>query len=250
MNESIFEKYSDYYDLIYGDKDYESEAEYVHNIIKKYGPNFKNILEFGSGTGKHAQILTKFGYKIHGVELSQKMVSGTKIVPGFTCQQGNIENIKLNKSFDIVLSLFHVLSYQITNKQLKDVFSNAAAHLKKNGLFIFDFWFSPAIYTNKPSVRIKKVKNKNIEITRIAKPIILPKENRVDVNYEISVTNLTTKKIEIFNETHSVRHFNLLEIDLVSSVYGFERLDANEFKTGKEINENTWGPCVILKKKN
>ena len=41
----------------------------------------------------------------------------------------------MNKTYDVVLSLFHVMSYQITNKQLKDVFSNAAIHLNKNGLF-------------------------------------------------------------------------------------------------------------------
>ena len=66
------------------------------------------------------------------------MVSKTKIIPGFTCQQGNITNTKMGKTYDVVLSLFHVLSYQITNKQLKDVFENASAHLKKDGLLFFE----------------------------------------------------------------------------------------------------------------
>ena len=248
MNELIFEKYSDYYELLYKDKEYELEAKYIHNLISRYGKNFKDILEFGSGTGIHAGILVGLGYTIHGIELSANMISKAKIVPGFTCQQGNITNTKINKTYDVVLSLFHVMSYQITNKQLKDVFENAAIHLKKDGLFIFDFWYSPAVFHQKPAIKIRRVANDKIEITRIAEPVVMPNENRVNINYNIYVKSLLYKKIDIIKETHTVRHFSLLEIDIISELYGFKRLEVKEFKTGKEINENTWGPCVVLKK--
>ena len=78
MNKSVFEKYSDYYDLIYKEKDYNAEAKYVHGLINRNGKNCKNILEFGSGTGKHANVLAKLGYRIHGIELSKHMVSKAK----------------------------------------------------------------------------------------------------------------------------------------------------------------------------
>lgn len=248
MNKLIFEKYSEYYDLLYKDKDYNAEAKYLHSLINRYGQNFKDILEFGSGTGKHARILSELGYKIHGIELSANMVSRAEIASGFTCQQGDIAHTKTGKTYDVVLSLFHVMSYQITNKQLKNVFTNAASHLNKNGLFIFDFWYSPAVYANKPLVRVKRVSNEKIEITRIAEPINIANENRVDINYSIYVKNLLNEKIDVIKETHSVRHFSLLEIDIMCEICGFERIETEEFKTGKEVNENTWGPCVLLKK--
>jgi SAM-dependent methyltransferase len=248
MNKSIFERYSEYYDLLYKDKDYNAEVKYLNRLISRHGANFKDILEFGSGTGKHARILAELGYKIHGIELSANMVSKTETVSGFTCQQGDIANTKTGKTYDVVLSLFHVMSYQITNKQLKNVFNNAAAHLNKDGLFIFDFWYSPAVYAHKPLVRVKRVSNEEIKITRIAEPINMPNENRVVINYSIYVKNLLDEKIDVIKETHSVRHFSLLEIDIMCEVCGFERLETEEFKTGKEINENTWGPCVLLKK--
>ena len=122
MNKSIFERYSEYYDLLYKDKDYNAEVKYLNRLISRHGANFKDILEFGSGTGKHARILAELGYKIHGIELSANMVSKTETVSGFTCQQGDIANTKTGKTYDVVLSLFHVMSYQITNKQLKNVF--------------------------------------------------------------------------------------------------------------------------------
>lgn len=248
MNKLIFEKYSDYYDLLYKDKDYNLEAKYIHNLISRHGTNFKDILEFGSGTGSHAAILVGLGYKIHGIELSTNMVSKAKIVPGFTCQQGNIATTKMNKTYDVILSLFHVMSYQITNNQLKDVFANASEHLNKNGLFIFDFWYTPAVYFQKPSVRVKRAANKKIEITRIAEPVIKSNEHIVDINYSIFIKNLIDQKIDMIKETHSVRHFNLPEIDILCDICGFERLEAEEFKTGKKLDENTWGACVLLKK--
>jgi SAM-dependent methyltransferase len=248
MNNSIFEKYADYYELLYKDKDYFQEAQYVNNLISYYGKNFKDILEFGSGTGQHGRILAKMGYTVHGIELSSNMVSKAKLISGFTCQQGNITNTKIDKTYDVVLSLFHVMSYLITNKQLKDVFANASAHLDKGGLFIFDFWYSPAVFHHKPAVRIKRVANKKIEITRIAEPTMIQNENKVIIDYNIYVRSLLNKKIDIFKEKHTVRHFSLSEIDIISELYGFKRLEVKEFKTGKKLNENTWGPCVVLKK--
>ncbi len=248
MNKKIFQKFSDYYELLYHDKDYAAEAEYIDNLIIRNGKNLKKILEFGSGTGKHANILSKLGYTIHGIELSEHMVSKTKIVPGFTCQQGDITNIKMNKKYDVILSLFHVMSYQITEMQLNNVFSNAADHLNKDGLFIFDFWYSPAVNSQKPSIRVKRISNKKIEITRIAEPEIISDKNLVKINYNIFVKNLADGKIENFNEVHTVKHFSIIEIDNVSKKFGFERLILEEFKTGKKINDNIWGPCVVLKK--
>jgi len=248
MDNLIFKKFSDYYELLYKDKDYNAEAAYIHNLISRHNANFKDILEFGSGTGKHARILAGLGYTVHGIELSENMISRAKIVPGFTCQQGDITNSKMDKTYDVVTSLFHVMCYQITNKQLKDVFENAAAHLNKDGLFIFDFWYSPAVYAQKPSIRVKRAANEKIEITRIAEPVIIPNENRVDINYSIYVKSLIDQKIHMITETHSVRHFSLPEIDIICEMYGFKRLQTEEFKTGKKVSEDTWGPCVLLKK--
>ncbi len=248
MDNLIFKKFSDYYELLYKDKDYNAEAAYIHNLISRHNANFKDILEFGSGTGKHARILAGLGYTVHGIELSENMISKAKIVPGFTCQQGDITSSKMDKTYDVVTSLFHVMCYQITNKQLNGVFENAAAHLNKDGLFIFDFWYSPAVYAQKPSVRVKRAANEKIEITRIAEPVIIPNENRVDINYSIYVKSLIDQKIHMITETHSVRHFSLPEIDIICEMYGFKRLQTEEFKTGKKVSEDTWGPCVLLKK--
>ena len=191
MSSKIFDYYGMYYDLVYKDKNYLKETRYISRLLKNFlKKKHLDILEFGSGTGKHGNLLAKLGYNVHGIELSQKMVSRSNSKNGFTCQQGDITKIKLRRSYDAVLSLFHVVNYQITNKQINLVFSNAFKHLNSRGIFIFDFWYTPAVNTNIPSIKIKRVIDNKVEITRIAEPYIYDKNSRVDVKYNIFVKNL------------------------------------------------------------
>ena len=54
----LFQGYSQYYDLLYRDKDYEREAAYIDALLRRHGVLGKNILELGSGTGRHARRLS------------------------------------------------------------------------------------------------------------------------------------------------------------------------------------------------
>jgi predicted TPR repeat methyltransferase len=66
--------YGRYYDLLYRDKDYAAESEYVASHIRKHVPRAKRILELGCGTGGHAVLLAAMGFDVHGVDLSEAML--------------------------------------------------------------------------------------------------------------------------------------------------------------------------------
>ena len=248
MSENIFDAYSYYYDLMYRDKDYLKEVEYIKNLLSKNNVLGNDILEFGSGTGKHGYILSNYGYKVHGIEQSPKMLAKAKKNINFSFQQGDISSINLNKKYDAVISLFHVISYQTKNKNLKMVFANAAKHLEIGGLFIFDFWYSPAVYKQTPSIRIKRISDEKVKITRLAEPKIFHNENKVEVKYTIFVNNVMTDHTKIFQEVHPMRHFSLPELDIISNEYGFKQVKSEEFLTGNQASENTWGVCMVLRK--
>ena len=203
-----FNAYSSYYDLLYSDKNYVGEVAYIENLLHKYGIGVSEILEFGSGTGCHGRLLAKSGYKVHGIELSSEMVSLAEQTDGFVCEQGDISKVQLGRTFDTVLSLFHVISYQITNKSVAEVFERAAEHLNEGGLFIFDVWYSPAVYNQRPSIRVKRMQDDSIRITRMAEPMLYPNENRVDVAQYLC-EELATGHVQTVEESHPVRHFSL-----------------------------------------
>jgi SAM-dependent methyltransferase len=250
MNDAVFNSYSRFYDLLYRDKDYVSEADYIAGLLGRFGVSGKRILEFGSGTGKHGRLLAARGYEVTGIERSTEMVLHSEAAPGFSCQQGDICTVRLGQTFDAVLSLFHVMSYQTTNEAVQSVFLSAAQHLKAGGLFVFDVWYSPAVYAQKPEVRVKRMADEAIQITRIAEPVVHPNDNRVDVNYTIFERDLASGTVDTITETHPMRHFSLPELDLFAQISGFVVVGTEEFLIGSRPSEATWGVCLILKKAN
>lgn len=244
----VFNAYSRYYDLLYKDKDYVGEAGYIQALLARHGKTQSSLLEFGSGTGKHGCLLAERGFSVHGIERSAEMVARANRSVGFTCQQGDICTIQMGRIYDAVLSLFHVVSYQTNNADVQAVFARAAEHLITGGLFVFDFWYSPAVYAQQPAIRVKRMADDQIEITRIAEPVIYPNENRVDVSYTIYARDIASGGVQTLSETHPMRHFSLPEIDLLAEANGFTRIAAEEFLTGKPAGDDTWGVCVTLKR--
>ena len=69
-----FGNYARYYDLLYRDKDYAAEAEYVARTVRAALPGACTVLELGCGTGRHGCLLASKGFHVHGIERSREMV--------------------------------------------------------------------------------------------------------------------------------------------------------------------------------
>ncbi|MFN9623932.1 MAG: class I SAM-dependent DNA methyltransferase [Cyanobacteriota bacterium] len=244
-----FEASSRYYNLLYQEKDSAAEVAYLHALLQQYGNGGTELLEFGSGTGRHGCLLAERGYRVHGLERSAAMVAAAQQAAGFSCQQGDITTTRIERRFDAVLALFHVVSYQISNPAVQAMFANAAHHLHSGGLFLFDVWYSPAVAAQRPALRVKRLQSKDLAMTRIAEPTIHPNANRVDVHYTVFAQDLRTGTVQSFEEIHPMRHFSLPELDLLAEAAGFERLTAEEWLTGDAPSEATWGVCLVLKKR-
>ncbi len=244
----LFDSIGIYYDLIYKNKNYVNEVEFIINTLSECGINGKLILDFGCGTGKHAIQFVEKGYNLDGVERSNTLISFIQKINGFNFYKGDIRNIKLEKKYDGILSLFHVMSYQTKNEDLKSVFKNANFHLKPNGFFLFDFWYTPAVKYQLPEVRVQRFGNKKNNIFRIAEPKIFIDKNIVDVKYTIFVEDIEKNQIQKFEEIHPMRHFCLEEIDAIGKSFGFKMIKNGEWLTNKTPSKESWGVYVIFKK--
>lgn len=251
---TLFADYAHYYDLLYRDKDYAAEADYVAGLITKYHSAAESILELGSGTGIHASLLAEKGFTVHGIERSQEMLARSQtLVEKPSARQkrlsfslGDIRKIRLDKRFDVVIALFHVMSYQTTNKDVTEAFETARRHLKTGGIFIFDVWYGPAVLTDRPAVRIKRMADDQTEVTRVAEPVLHPNENRVDVHYHMFVRTRSTQAVSELKETHAMRYFFKPEIERIALQVEFQSLHAEEWLSGRGIGCDTWGVCFVL----
>lgn len=252
---SVFGAYSRYYNLLYQDKDYAGEAEYVHNLISKHQPGAASILNLGCGTGRHDLLLANMGYAVTGLDQSEEMlaVANSQLSSlnsqqgSLSFQQGDIRAIRLNKAFDVVTSLFHVMSYQTTNDDLRSAFATARAHLKPGGIFIFDCWYGPAVLTDRPAVRVKRLEDNTIFVTRIAEPVMHPNDNIVDVTYQVIIRDKASGEVEEVWETHRMRYLFRPEIELCLAEAGLRICDAAEWITGRQPGFDTWGVCFVVR---
>jgi SAM-dependent methyltransferase len=254
---SNFQKYSAYYDLLYRDKDYAEETKYVAQIIRSAEPKAGTILELGSGTGRHGRLLAAMGFKVHGIERSPDMVVMANLSPAslsskaggsFTYEVGDARSVNLGRTFDAVVALFHVISYQTTNEDLQAVFRVAAQHLAPGGVFLFDVWHGPAVLTERPKERVKNVANDCFEVSRTARPELDSKRNTVRVTYEMECRDRQSGDVVRFSEEHLMRYLFPAEIDLLARCCGMRVLTTEEFLTGRPPSPSSWSVAYLLQR--
>lgn len=246
----VFNALGTYYDLIYQDKDYAGEAGYIIRLIKRFNIAAKTIVEFGSGTGKHALLFCQQGFSVLGVEPSKKMLQIAQELKheSLSFKQDSITSFSTEERFDVAAALFHVVSYLNRNEELLLSFKNVYLHLNKGGLFLFDVWYTPAVLTQLPEKRVKIMENDLVKVARHANPTNHWNENIIDINYDVEIFEKASDQRSSFSETHHMRHFSFPEIELLATITGFEILRSEEFGTGKEAGPQTWGVCFVLRK--
>lgn len=248
----VFQDYAYYYNTFYRDKDYGAEAADIDRLLKRYGQKIKDIVNFGCGTGGHDIELSKMGYQCTGVDMSPLMIDiAEKNSDRYGCsaefEVADIRNYHPRTTYDAVISLFHVMSYQKSNEDILAAFASARKALKAGGIFIFDMWYGPGVLSDKPSVRVKEAEDENNRLIRIARPIMHDKENVVDVCYEVFIIEKATGKTKVINEVHNMRYFFRPEIKFFLKETGFTLVDNLDCKTFEETSYNSWTSYFIAK---
>ncbi len=219
---SPFDAYSRYYDLLYRDKDYAAEAAYVAAALRRRQPGARRVLELGCGTGGHAEQLAALGFTVHGIDLSDGMVAraherraglAPEVAQRLSYAAGDARSVRTGDTYDAVISLFHVMSYQTANADLAAAYATAAAHLAPGGSFLYDYWFGPAVLGQQPGTRVRRLAGEGLKVTRIAEPVLHPLRNVCDVNYTLFVE--AGEAVHRFAETHPMRFLFVPELALL-----------------------------------
>jgi SAM-dependent methyltransferase len=238
-----FKEYAKYYDLFNLEKDYEKECSYIDSIIKRFNPRTKSILDIGCGTGLHDFELANLDYEVTGIDISQEMIEIAKI-----------EAIKRNKSvafyvdsdqeyiashkFDAIISLFHVISYQVTDSKLSKLFEVANNNLKSGGLFIFDYWYTPAVEFLKLEKREKVVNFEGKSYTKSSEP-----KTEAPGIHKINIT-ISSNEFS-FSEEHLMKSF---VPDYFSKLTDFKILENYAWMTTSAPSHTNWSAITILQK--
>jgi ubiquinone/menaquinone biosynthesis C-methylase UbiE len=165
------------YDKIYlaRGKDYEADAQSVHELIKanlKSGGN--TLLDVACGTGIHLSYLRE-NFDAEGLDLDPKMLEVAQAkMPGMKFYEGNMLDFDLGKQFDVVTCLFSSIGYVKTVPNMKRAVANMGRHLKPGGMLVVEPWFAPedwkpgnvyATFIDEPDLKIARMNVSGVEGT-------------------------------------------------------------------------------------
>ncbi len=249
----VFATYGYYYDIIYGDKDYREECEFVERIFRTYSSKpIKTILDAGCGTGGHSLVLADRGYRVTGIDASPVMIKRARQKArahetDLTFHCLDIRNFDLKAKYDACISMFAVIDYLTKTGDILKAFRNIKRHLKPNSLFAFDFWNGLAVLRVLPSVRIKVMEADGTRVIRTVHPEMDALHHICRSHYDVMVTR-GDNIVDEFKETHEVRYFFPQEMAHYLDDAGFELLKLCPFLDLEgEVDENEWNVTAVAR---
>jgi SAM-dependent methyltransferase len=250
----VFGAYADFYDLLYRGKPYDIECDFVEDVFDSHATApITSVLDLGCGTGGHAIPLAQRGFEVVGVDRSSEMVSiarrkASDLALDVAFAQSDVGDLDLGRQFDAVLAMFAVLSYQATDEALRRFVQSARRHLVDGGLFLFDFWFGPAVLSHGPERRERVVECGNGDtLLRSAAGRLDPDARTIEVTYVLRVLNEGRQRREV-REVHVLRFFFADEIEEVLGSAGFELLALTPaFEVGREPEPDDWNVSVVAR---
>lgn len=142
----MFTKSAAFYDALYHFKDYELACSALDQLIQEMNPGAKTLLDVGCGTGKHLKYLQN-DYQADGLDLNPELLSiAQKRCPEVTFHEADMTCFNLNKSYDVIVSLFSSIAYVRTFENLKKTLQSMVQHLNHGGLIVIEPWIYPENY--------------------------------------------------------------------------------------------------------
>ena len=131
------------YDHVMRHVDYRQWANYIQSVFTRFGVTPKDILELACGTGAMACILDDRGYRMTGVDRSERMIAVAKQKAldahrTIRFQAGDMVRLPVSGSYDAVLCLYDSINYIMEEADILAMMNRLRAVINAGGLFIFD----------------------------------------------------------------------------------------------------------------
>jgi ubiquinone/menaquinone biosynthesis C-methylase UbiE len=248
--------YSENYDIIYADKDYDAEASYLERLIRRFGnKQVHRILELGCGTGSYTVRLAKAGRRIVAVDRSEDMLRAAraKAASSLPSRQvkflnQDITSLSLEGTFDCCVAMFDVINYIFSITRLKALLGEIRRVLTPGSLFIFDMWNGASVVAQGLSNRTKVAERGNTLIVRFARPEMLRAKNQCVINY-------TTFRFEgpvlvgRSEESHRLRFYFPNEMKSLLRSAGFEVLSVHPFmRKGSSVTAGDFNIAAVARR--
>ncbi|WP_033440226.1 class I SAM-dependent methyltransferase [Saccharothrix sp. NRRL B-16314] len=112
-------------------------ARFAHDVVTRFGGRTGDLLDVGCGTGRDAGHLAGLGYRVVGLDSSERMVEHAREHhPAVTFVLGDMRTFWLGRRFDVITCLDSALLYCHTNSDLDAFLRRCRDHLSPGGLLV------------------------------------------------------------------------------------------------------------------
>ncbi len=220
-----YEKFAEWYDIMYDFYDHDADCDYLEQIIERYhlDTKVKSVLDIGCGTGSHAINLARRGYHVTGIDISegqiQRAIQKRQDRENPTFHVADMRSFNLVEKFDAAVSFFGSMGYVVDEGDIQKALAKIHHHLNPNGLFIFEFWNARAVLHNHFSWH--KAEKDDLKIIRLSKSEFDHSTNVVSIHFDGYVLS-GDKLVDTFEETHKLRAYSAREMVEILKHSGFE----------------------------
>lgn len=242
-----------YYDLYFLPiEKVEEEVKYILSFVNEYLLDRCCVIDLGCGTGAYSEELAKYFDRVVGLDCSADMISyangnhfNKKV--DFVCGDARCKEMISSKKSSLVISLAHVIGYQLDNYSLDSYFKTVKENLVDGGLFFFNFYNQSAIYNMHLEPRhVKKHGDDGVELTRLSNAAIDADNNCLKLDYYYIVSK--NDVVDAFEIHENMRYYSKLELEYYLNNNGFEIISFFNYNTTEELSGTCWnGGCLARK---
>ena len=245
---SSYGAFATVYDLMQYDVNY---AFWAEKLIEKIGllkSDSRYGLELACGTGTLAIELSKAGFIMEGLDISDEMLAIAQQKANqsnqrlrFLCQ--DMTSFQTKKKYDFIFSMCDGINYVIENEDLEKTFLKVNNHLNEAGIFIFDI---------SSHYKLSKVIGDQTFAETFEETAYIW-ENQYDLEanlleFELTLFNKVGAGYERHEEFHIQRAYHIEEIQSFCEPYFkiLEILDGDTFEPRNALSQRI---CFVCQKK-
>ena len=218
---------SDYYHILYKNRDKKEAEFFINNLIKKLKIKKKSkILDLACGVGRHSFYLNKKGMNVIGIDNSENNIKKAKKFENKFLKFKKKEMTEdYGQEFDFIFNLFTSFGY-INEKHNLNTFKSINNSLINHGILVIDYLNVFKLKEELVEKETKKIGNIIFNIKRSFKDNFIVKKIKIKDNNEIFYFEERVMELTKNNFQDYLKKFNFEILDVYGN-YNLEKYHKN-----------------------